>query len=30
MIRPFDWRDLGLLHRVRDHGLCLAVGPDDE
>jgi hypothetical protein len=23
MIRPFDWRDLGLLHRVRDHGLCL-------
>jgi hypothetical protein len=23
MIRPFDWRDLGLLHRVRDRGLCL-------
>mgnify|MGYP001813408980 CR=1 FL=1 len=23
MIRPFDWRDLGLLHRVRDQGLCL-------
>jgi hypothetical protein len=23
MIRPFDWRDLGLLHRARDAGLCL-------
>lgn len=23
MIRPFDWRDLALLHRVRDRGLCL-------
>lgn len=23
MIRPFDWRDLGLLHRARDQGLCL-------
>jgi hypothetical protein len=23
MIRPFDWRDLGLLRRARDHGLCL-------
>ncbi|OGO15065.1 MAG: hypothetical protein A2Z14_05250 [Chloroflexi bacterium RBG_16_48_8] len=23
MIRPFDWRDLVLLHRVRDQGLCL-------
>ncbi len=22
-IRPFDWRDLTLLHRVRDRGLCL-------
>lgn len=22
MIRPFDWRDLGLLHRVRNDGLC--------
>ncbi|MGD8814130.1 MAG: hypothetical protein PVI78_06595 [Anaerolineales bacterium] len=23
MIRPFDWRDLMLLHRVRKHGICL-------
>jgi hypothetical protein len=23
MIRTFDWRDLGLLHRARDAGLCL-------
>jgi hypothetical protein len=23
MIRSFDWRDLGLLHRVHDDGLCL-------
>jgi hypothetical protein len=23
MIRPFDWRDLGLLHRAREQGLCL-------
>lgn len=23
MIRSFDWRDLPLLHRVRDRGLCL-------
>ena len=23
MIRPFDWRDLTLLHRVRHRGLCL-------
>jgi hypothetical protein len=23
MIRPFDWRDLGLLRRVHDQGLCL-------
>jgi hypothetical protein len=23
MIRPFDWRDLGLLHRAHDQGLCL-------
>jgi hypothetical protein len=23
MIRPFDWRDVGLLRRVRDLGLCL-------
>jgi ribosomal protein S18 acetylase RimI-like enzyme len=23
MIRPFDWRDLPLLHRVRHRGLCL-------
>ncbi len=23
MIRPFDWRDLALLRRVRDRGLCL-------
>ncbi|MEW6567315.1 MAG: hypothetical protein AB1449_03940 [Chloroflexota bacterium] len=23
MIRPFDWRDLALLHRLRDRGLCL-------
>ncbi len=22
-IRPFDWRDLPLLHRVRDRGVCL-------
>ncbi|HJX40513.1 MAG TPA: hypothetical protein VJ345_03535, partial [Anaerolineales bacterium] len=22
MIRPFDWRDLALLYRVRDRGLC--------
>ena len=22
MIRELDWRDLPLLHRVRDHGLC--------
>jgi hypothetical protein len=22
MIRPFDWRDLGLLHRVQRDGLC--------
>ena len=25
MIRPFDWRDLPLLHRVRGRGLCLAA-----
>lgn len=23
MIRPFDWRDLHLLHRIRHRGLCL-------
>jgi hypothetical protein len=23
VIRPFDWRDLLLLHRVRKHGICL-------
>jgi hypothetical protein len=23
MIRPFDWRDLQILHRYRDQGLCL-------
>lgn len=23
MIRPFDWRDLSLLHRLRAGGLCL-------
>lgn len=23
MIRSFDWRDLALLHRLRDRGLCL-------
>jgi len=23
MIRPFDWRDLSILHRYRDQGLCL-------
>ncbi len=23
MIRPFDWRDLALLHRLRSRGLCL-------
>jgi hypothetical protein len=23
VIRPFDWRDLPLLHRVRHRGLCL-------
>jgi hypothetical protein len=23
MIRPFDWRDLAILHRYRDKGLCL-------
>lgn len=23
MIRSFDWRDLPLLHRIRDRGLCL-------
>lgn len=23
MIRPFDWRDLSLLHRLRNCGLCL-------
>lgn len=23
MIRPFDWRDLALLHRLRGRGLCL-------
>ncbi len=23
MIRPFDWRDLALLHRLRGSGLCL-------
>jgi hypothetical protein len=23
MIRPFDWRDVPLLHRLRDRGLCL-------
>lgn len=23
MIRPFDWRDLSLLHRLRHGGLCL-------
>ena len=22
VIRPFDWRDLALLYRVRDRGLC--------
>jgi hypothetical protein len=25
MIRPFDWRDLGLLHRVRSRGIVLAA-----
>ncbi len=23
MIRPMDWRDLAILHRLRSHGLCL-------
>ena len=23
MIRPLDWRDLAMLHRMRSHGLCL-------
>jgi hypothetical protein len=23
LIRPFDWRDLSLLHRLRNRGLCL-------
>jgi hypothetical protein len=23
LIRPFDWRDLSLLHRLRNSGLCL-------
>lgn len=23
MIRPFDWRDLALIHRVRNDGVCL-------
>ena len=23
MIRPFDWRDLTLLHRIRNFGVCL-------
>ncbi|NIM95504.1 MAG: hypothetical protein GTO18_17540 [Anaerolineales bacterium] len=23
MIRPFDWRDIGLLNRSRENGLCL-------
>jgi hypothetical protein len=23
MIRPFDWRDLAILHRYRNQGLCL-------
>ena len=23
MVRPFDWRDLALLHRMRNAGLCL-------
>ena len=23
MVRPFDWRDLAILHRMRDTGLCL-------
>ncbi len=23
MIRPMDWRDLAVLHRMRSHGLCL-------
>ena len=23
MIRPMDWRDLAVLHRMRTHGLCL-------
>jgi len=23
MVRPFDWRDLALLHRMRNTGLCL-------
>jgi hypothetical protein len=23
MIRPFDWRDLSLLHRLREEALCL-------
>ncbi len=23
MIRPMDWRDLAILHRLRNHGLCL-------
>ncbi len=23
MIRPFDWRDLALIHRVRNDGICL-------
>ena len=23
MVRPLDWRDLALLHRMRNSGLCL-------
>ncbi len=23
MIRPFDWRDVALLHRVHRHGICM-------
>lgn len=23
MIRSFDWRDLGLVHRLSEHGVCL-------
>ncbi len=23
MIRPFDWRDVALLHRIRNRGICM-------